>query len=1600
MGDIQTTKAAETPRVKQKTEDRPPHEHEPAPRAWAEATLFRAAASDDPRTPPRHLARVLRRLTVPQQTTFLLQCQRHYGNAYVQRMVYYLDDSQCAPGPSTGDETLAHELTHVVQNDMRGAQNHTLQTRPLAVPITPIVQRQRATEEKEAEPIQAKSDGSLSGSFEAGAEVETQVSLSKGRRSPLPDPVRTYIEPRFGADFSAVRVHTGSDARQMNQAVGAQAFTHGSDIYSGAGDSPTNLTLKAHDLTHVVQQTGGGPLRTNKLGRVSLTNTIQRARAADGEGGIEEKASAPSNAILTRTEGKPSNKSSVVPKHDAGAEKASAAQGKQASKSFPAAAKAAKDTAAGAEDKTLRSPASRKKAPDTPEEDPAYQAVVAELETKAALEKAPEKKPEQKQQEMIRAASLTSDEIGKQNAYSNHLDALESVQPRELTVELFMGEFKATTNQVAETLPKTNAEHGTVHAAARLGAAKALATTQVANQTKTHSDPLRTEAAKTASNYQDTKKDDTKAPQLEVDPVGATLAIKQADAAAPKPRTPDEISLDDKSRSLDEALLNHNAGGQTINIDEDSLAFSKSGEQSFDEAAETKRKAQDEIKKAPPRYREEERAVIGKSQDDIQSLVNTGLQGYHAARSKSFNEVLGAQKTHQSILEGKKRAVFGEIEGIYTRTKTKVNEELAKLQGIEEVFEGILKEAQDYFDDLVRTDLEYIYTPGMLDYSDWKDKHEKEIAEEFERQKRLTGDEDSFPFHPAYTQALKIVRDRSAAKLFENARTIFIGDVNRKVEEKIAKPVVAALNAARKHIQDGKDQVNKAFDGLDPKEQEEARNVLEAVVGRFEQLDESVADRQHEIVADMARTYNQSVGNLKAKFDAIKKDVLTSWFEKAWNKIKAVVNAIIDFATRIVELLGRLAYLVGDIVSSPRAFFSNLVNGIGQGFSTFVKGIGEFLATAFFDWLRGSSGLPIQMPKDWEPKGIFSLFLQLLNLSTETIWERMETVYDKTVANAFRRGEVLLDKGLEIFDIVKREGLSGLWEEIKTSLGNVLNETLEMIKESVLYAAVKKAILEIGKLLVPGGGFIVIAEKIFRLLQFIVEARNKILDLIEAFVDSVEMAVKGNVPGIVKHITGALTKFITVALDFLVTFFGLGSLKEKVTRFIERMRKPVIRGIDWVLGKLKPVVMKGKRVLEAGKEKVVGAGKAVVQIGLPKDPNERLRLAARASVSAARRLTGSVTQALLNPILAGIKVRYGLQALQPYEKGGTWWVRATINPTVDTDTGVSSITPVSQAGSEPTSSVDVRELASRALEHELRDIPSRAEAQKIVVRVAEKLRPQGLRSLEIGPESPEKVATIYAEASDKEPLGELVNEAPKQSQEVSERVSVRTKARLEFSEAVTLPTGPYESTHGREATRVTGGTVEMLENPTVWEIVGWNVTAWDRKVVSDHAEDQFIKRLKELDEKSNIIKKIVGIHLQNFDLSPCDLCCDALRSLLNTIREAQTGNPKLKTAKISWQKLYGEKPRKDPDDPKLKLFSQNSATVTTWSGIRALTSGRGWETDAPASEYPIRPRPGAAPEKMPEDIYGRWTYKRRDVRARVKPQTEGETETKVGVRKR
>src|SRR6185503_3554264 len=72
---------------------------------------------------------------------------------------------------------------------------------------------------------------------------------------------RAFFEPRFGANFSQVRVHTDTQAARTASSINAKAFTIGRDIAFAAGQyaphSGEGQRLLAHELTHVVQQSVG-----------------------------------------------------------------------------------------------------------------------------------------------------------------------------------------------------------------------------------------------------------------------------------------------------------------------------------------------------------------------------------------------------------------------------------------------------------------------------------------------------------------------------------------------------------------------------------------------------------------------------------------------------------------------------------------------------------------------------------------------------------------------------------------------------------------------------------------------------------------------------------------------------------------------------------------------------------------------------------------------------------------------------------------------------------------------------------------------------------------------------------------------------------------------------------------------------------------------------------------------------------------------------------------------------------------------------------------------------------------------------------------------
>jgi hypothetical protein len=95
--------------------------------------------------------------------------------------------------------------------------------------------------------------------------VSSQVESSRGGGSPMAEKTRTFMESRFGQDFSGVRIHTDFNGIQLSQNLNAQAFTVGNDVFFNQGkydpEGESGRHLLAHELTHTIQQSGSNTIQ-------------------------------------------------------------------------------------------------------------------------------------------------------------------------------------------------------------------------------------------------------------------------------------------------------------------------------------------------------------------------------------------------------------------------------------------------------------------------------------------------------------------------------------------------------------------------------------------------------------------------------------------------------------------------------------------------------------------------------------------------------------------------------------------------------------------------------------------------------------------------------------------------------------------------------------------------------------------------------------------------------------------------------------------------------------------------------------------------------------------------------------------------------------------------------------------------------------------------------------------------------------------------------------------------------------------------------------------------------------------------------------------
>jgi len=132
--------------------------------------------------------------------------------------------------------------------------------------------------------------------------LETAIHQARGGGQSLPIGVRARMEPFFSTDFGVVQVHTDSRAAALSRALGARAWTLGTEIFFGEGEYAPETSggreLLAHELTHVVQQ--AGPVVQGALTVSQPEDEAEQEAARVGQAFLRHEARATKEGIENR----------------------------------------------------------------------------------------------------------------------------------------------------------------------------------------------------------------------------------------------------------------------------------------------------------------------------------------------------------------------------------------------------------------------------------------------------------------------------------------------------------------------------------------------------------------------------------------------------------------------------------------------------------------------------------------------------------------------------------------------------------------------------------------------------------------------------------------------------------------------------------------------------------------------------------------------------------------------------------------------------------------------------------------------------------------------------------------------------------------------------------------------------------------------------------------------------------------------------------------------------------------------------------------------------------------------------------------------------
>ena len=939
------------------------------------------------------------------------------------------------------------------------------------------------------------------------------------------------LDNRFQQNRNALQTKSANQiAKKSNKVTKTAKFSPLSDI-----QPKIQLGENPHEITE--QSTNSQPTEQKSQ---KTTEAQENAKVASASREKKERDIAPEKTpevaekeakINPETEGSRSKEATT----EEGKEQESTSKAKETQTLEPSGENTG---SAGGEDRANGEVENRDKAPSSPEEDSAFQGVIGKAQG-VATEKKKHEPAKGKSQEAQDAAESPEAEL-KGKAQDKQVGEMEGQPPGTFNAQKFKAQIleriKAitpTTEEEAQEFKKNN----------KINEIKEEVSSQVSEEKKNAASPIEDKAKEEPDTSSVEPKEVIPLSELNKDNPPGDIGGKQA---APKPKTEAEVSapLQQNSQEIEQQMAE-------AEITDEQLE--KSNEPQFLGALESKKQAQSHGQNAPETYRQQEQGILNQAEGEAQIVTQSGLEGMDGQKENILSQVLGKQEETKGQDQDKRREIGNNINSIYEGTKGKVEECLSDLdETVNSKFDEAGKTAKSKFEDYVGRKMDKYKEER---YGEWYD---------------VTGlgnrISDTFTGLPSEVN-----------QFFIDGRKLYIEEMDIALTE-IAQLVAEKLNEAKEKIREGKQEIQDYVRNLDDGLKQIGQEAAEKIQGKFEELEQSVDNKQNELVDSLVGKYQENLQAVDSRIEEMQQEN-RGLIDKAKDAIQGTWETLKNLKEMLTGVLKSAGEVVGKILKDPIGFLGNLISGVKQGFDNFLGNIMTHLQGGLIGWLTGAMGsMGIQIPQDlFSLKGIFSLVTQILGLSWNYVRTKAVKMLTEPVVTA-------MEKGSEIFQLLQKDGLEGVWEYIQEQFTDLKESVIGEIKNMVITQVITAGIKWVIGLLNPASAFVKAAMAIYDIVMFFVNRGSQIIELVKAVTESIKAIASGSVGAVAKAIEGALAKSVPVLIGFLASLLGISGLVGKVQNIIKKIRKRIDKAIDKLLLKAKKAAKKLLGKLGLGKK--------------------------------------------------------------------------------------------------------------------------------------------------------------------------------------------------------------------------------------------------------------------------------------------------------------------------------------------------------------------------------------------------------------------------------